>query len=729
MSRNKPASAVLRAAAGIAVFAFLAACAHADQTAPADPTAASKDPIVVNGDQVEYFHEKKQVVGTGNVSITYKDIVLTCDRITVYLDTREGLAEGNVKVRQKDAYFTGDKMLYNFDTRKGSIDNGYVNAYPMFGRAQHLEKAPMKDEFALTEGSLTTCDLPNPHYRIRAKQVKVFLNDRIEAKDIIVYLGNTPVFYWPYYTQPLKDRKTHVTIIPGEGKDWGYYVLTAYRYYLNERSKGDILLDYRTKKGLAEGINHYLNTEKVGDGAFKFYYTHENDQLAWDPSGEIRNRYRYQYRHRWDMKDVDSYLIAEVNKLSDRDVIKDYFYNEYEELGDVPDNYISLITAKRDYTSEFLVRFQANNFNTVVQRLPEYKINMYNYKIGNTQFYYNGQLSGVYLNEAFDNTTGEAQKNIGTVRFDNYNQLSYAARLFKAVSTTPYVGMRETYYSRNRWGDTNLMRMAFNAGVDNQVKFYKVYDVTTNWAGLEINKLRHIITPMANYYFVHQPTISPDNLNQFDAIDAIDTQNGVFLGIENRLQTKRGSPGNMKSVDLATLLVGTDYMFRLEKNNWNMKSNKFKSVDLQLELIPYSWAYLVAKMSVNTKKYTVQSGSVDLVMSGGEKWQLVFGTRTENTETEDSTLISLDASYRFNKNWKVRAYERWNATKGCFEEMEYTIYRDLHCWVAEFIYDIKDNMANHQFWLVMRLKAFPDYPVGFRRTLSRPRFGEAGTTQ
>src|SRR3989338_1296522 len=73
--------------------------AHAEEPAP-------NEPIVVNGDKVEYYQEQKKVVGLGNISITYKDVVLTCDRITVYLDTREGIAEGNVRVTQKDAFLT-----------------------------------------------------------------------------------------------------------------------------------------------------------------------------------------------------------------------------------------------------------------------------------------------------------------------------------------------------------------------------------------------------------------------------------------------------------------------------------------------------------------------------------------------------------------------------------------------------------------------------------------------
>ncbi len=688
-------------------------------------TPAPKEPIVVNGDRVEYFHEKKEVIGIGNISIIYKDVVLTCDKITVHLDTREAVAEGDVKVTQKGAYFTGEKISYNFDTRKGTVIKGYINAKPFYGKSEEIEKKANKDEFHLERGYVTTCDLERPHYRVQSRQVKIYLNDKVVAKHILFFVGNVPVLYIPYYVQPLDQKKTNIIIIPGESSDWGYYALVSYRYYFNDDNRGDLLLDYRTKKGLAEGLNHYYHTKAAGDGTFKFYYTHENDSLAYQKTGDTKSRYRYQARHKWDIKDADTVAAVEFNKLSDRDVIKDYFYNEYQELGE-PDNYISFITTKRDYTTEFLMRKRFDNFFTVVERLPEYKINILNYKIKDTLLYYTASASGVYLNKTFDNSNMyPGQKDLDIIRFDAYNQLSYAARLFRSLSVTPYAGVRETYYSRNRWGDTNQIRTIFKGGVDNSIKFYRIYDVESNLLGLDIRNLRHIVTPTANYYYTHQPTISPDNLSQFDSIDALDTENGVKLALENRLQTKRMQGDEMKPVDLATLIVSTDYMFRLEKNNVNLKSDKFKSVDFQLELIPYSWAYILSKMSINTKKSMMETASLDLVANGEDRWSIATSFRYEDVETGTNHLLTLDGTYKINDKWKIRAYERLNTSKGAFEEQEYTIYRDLHCWIAELIYNIKD-LKNQTFWLVFKLKAFPEYPIGVRRTYSHPRFGSTG---
>jgi LPS-assembly protein len=688
-----------------------------------------KEPIVVNGDNVEYFQEKKMVVGSGNVSITYKDIILTCDKITVYLDTRESIAEGNVKVTQQGAYFTGERMNYNFETKKGTVLQGYVNAKPFYGKANEVNKIENKDQFKLDEGYVTTCDLDKPHYRVRAKQIMVYLNDKVVARHIVTYLGNVPVLYWPYYVQPLTDKKSHITVIPGTRKEWGYYALTSYRYYLGDKNCGDLLLDYRTKKGLAEGVNHYYHTNDLGDGAVKLYYTREN-QFVYETDNSPITKYRWQVRHEWEMSEgTDTVATFEFNKLSDRDVIKDYFYNEYEEIGATPDNYISFITQKEAFSTEFLIRPRLDKFFNVTERLPEFKITIPdNNFIPNTRFYYKANASAGYLNNTYDNTnTATPQKDMGSGRIDAYNQLSYAFKFFRSLSVVPYAGVEDTYYSKLVNGDRNQTRNIFSFGVNNSIKFYKIYDVESNFLGLDIHKLRHVITPTANYGYVHTPSIDPSKIIQFDAIDGIDKSNGIAFGLENRLQTKRPDEnGNMKSVDLATLKINTNYIFRLKKDSFAMNHDKFDGVQFKLELIPYNWAYLEAELDTDPKTYGMQRSSIDLVAHWKDKWSAAISERYENVSTGSNSLLTFDGTYKINEKWKVRVYERYNNTKAAFEEQAFTVTRDLHCWIGEFTYTVS-NDGDQGLWFILKLKAFPQTPIGLKQTYSHPRFGEAGT--
>ena len=181
----------------------------------------------------------------------------------------------------------------------------------------------------------------------------------------------------------------------------------------------------------------------------------------------------------------------------------------------------------------------------------------------------------------------------------------------------------------------------------------------------------------------------------------------------------------MTSVDLATLYITSDCAFTQDLDGLSpLEKGKFKNLDFELDLIPYSWAYLVAKMSINTANYALQTNSIDLVATGGDKWNLSGGYRYEKVTTGLTSLFTMDGMYKINEKWRLRAYERFNAKSGFLEEQEYTVSRDLHCWIGEFTYNYKNN-GDQSLWFVLKLKAFPDYPVGLKRTYSRPRFGSS----
>ena len=707
-----------------------------------------KAPIVVNGDNVEYFHEEKKVIGTGNISIDYEDVKLTCKKVTVYLDTREAIAEGDVKITQKDTYMTGDRINYNFDKRTGKAIDAYINYVPFYGKSKDVQKVS-ENQTNIERGYITTCDLDKPHYRIQAKQVKIYAGDKVIAKHILFFVGNVPIMYLPYYVQPLKDRSSGITTMVGHDVNWGYYALNSMKFDYSEIFKGRFRVDYRTKNGLAGGVDDNYSLPGLGDGVIKFYYAQENDKnLSYKPITREEGKYRLQARHRWQIDD-DTLATLELNKVRDDNFMKYYFEREWDEQQS-PDNYFSIITTKPDYTTTFLTRIRMDKYYDVVQRLPEYNIDIPQYNIkyngGSSPLYYNMHSAFVYLDRAFrDNSSiGPMQKDQDVIRLDNYHRLNYPVRLFKALNTTPYAAVRETFYSRNALGRTNIVRGAFSTGVDNSIKFYKIYDVNTNALDLNINKLRHIITPMANYYYTNPPTVSPSTLMQFDEIDAIRGQNGVLLSIENKLQTKRDGV----SVDLVDFILSSDYQLKVDQDmappfdNADYNKKKFKSVDMQLEVTPYPWIYSLAKMKIDTKQGLPSSASIDFVGGKEEDRSLAFGYRYERSfdstvvadpDTNGNTVnyLTTDLIYRINEFWKARIYWRYNVNKGYLDEQEYTIYRDLHCWILEFTYDLRPYQSNNTitdqiFWFALRLKAFPDQPLGVSRSYSRTRAGQPG---
>jgi LPS-assembly protein len=676
------------------------------------------EPVIVKGEKVEYLRDRNMVVGTGNVSITHGDVTLTSDKITVYTDTKEAICEGNVKISQPGASMEGDKINYNFSAKKGYALESRVNVHPFYGAARRVEQAGEK-EFGLEKGYITTSDLEKPHYRIQAKEVRIFLEEKIVAKHIKFYVGNIPVFYLPMYVQPLKGKYPDVTVVPGRTSDWGYYALTAWRYFFNDDSKGFVNLDYRQKKGLAEGVDYSYNAKELGEGLAKFYYTHENDDLTVAKSGSQDDRWRIQYRHSISLPE-NSRVTMEFNKLSDRDFLKDYLYREFEGNPD-PDNYVLFETAKPNYTLNVLARKRMDTFFTVVERLPEARLEINNQKLWDTNFYYFSENSVTNFVKRYDEELNASSEE--SVRFDNLHKLSYAAKLFNFLYATPFMATRQTFYTRNRWKEKSQLRSIFEGGIDLSTKFYKIFDIDSDLLGLDINRLRHIVTPSAAFLHRHQPTISSDNLYQFDEIDNITHHNGFNLTLENKLQTKRPSGEGMKTVDLARFIVSTDYDFRLKKRSLEPQGEgKFGDITFQLELWPYTWLIFDSDLTLDYKNNDVKTANMDFYVALGKKMTLGIGHRYESTGDSRNSQLSGELFYNINDEWKIKIYERFDLASEKWEEQQYTIFKDLHSWLGEFSVNIRDD--EYTAWLVFRLKAFPEVPIGlFETTYHRPRPG------
>lgn len=172
-----------------------------------------KKPIVVNGENVEYFTESKQVVAQGNIVINYGGIRLSCDKITVNTETKVGLAEGHVRIVDARGIIAGDKVSYNFENKTGTIIAANFMSAPYFGKAEKAEKIS-EIEFLAHDAYATTCNYDHPHFRFQAKEIDFFRGDKIQSKKNLVYLGQMPILFLPSFTRSLKDTQSHIQVSP-----------------------------------------------------------------------------------------------------------------------------------------------------------------------------------------------------------------------------------------------------------------------------------------------------------------------------------------------------------------------------------------------------------------------------------------------------------------------------------------------------------------------------------
>ena len=680
-------------------------------------------PIVVNGDKVQYDHANKRVIGTGNVSITYQDIKMTCEKIIVDLENKEGVAEGEVTLYQDDDVFTAETVVYNFEDKTGQLMEGTMKMLPWYGKAESIDKIN-EELFKLNRSYITTCDFEQPHYRVEAKTIKVYLGDRVTAWHALCYIGDLPVLYIPYYNHPLEDDMPQVNMVPGHNDDWGFYLLTAWRFYFHPDSRGYVHLDYRTERGFAEGIDYKYGLRKFGNGYFRFYHIHDrNPDISDMGSKNPSERYRVQLRHKWNV-DKNTFVEGEFHKLSDKDFLKDFFYKEEYELEEQPSTYITLSGAKGNYSLSFLYRKKIDDFFTVTEKLPEAKLYIRKQKLFNhLNLYYRNESSAVRFNKSFTKAVGWStpEDRYNTNRLDSYNELSYPFNFLNFLNINPFAGIRETFYSKDARSHNNVTRSLFRTGASFYTKFYKIFDFETDFLGLDIHDVRHLIMPSAYYAYDAKPDIKPAELYQFDAIDEICFKNAVNLALETKLQTKRaGKNGIKKSVDLLRFTVGGEYIFKDSLKN----ENKLMDIDFDLEVRPYDWMLIESKALYNRERKTFDTFSLDLHSNRTGNLWMSGGYRYEKQE---SSQLTGELAFHINKDnwrkhWKFRIYERYEFRERRFQEQEYSITKDLHCWTGELTCRVKDE-SDYTFWLIFKLKAFPNIPFFFRTTYHGPEPG------
>lgn len=738
--------------------------------------------ISVRGEHVEYHETDRTVFGRGHIVITHEDVTLTCDRAVVYLATHDAFLSGRVVMEQPGGTLRGEEALYNFETKKGTILKavGEATAWRMVG--DRLDKVA-DHGFVTRHGYLTSCDFDPPHTRLQAKQVRIIPDDRVIIKQAVMYVGPVPILYLPSYTHPLNDRRPRVTLTPGYSGEWGAFLLSSWRYFLHEHLQGRILLDYRERRHWAEGIDTRYRVTEDSAGIVRVYYTHENriekgrryfrsEKKQGKVPMTVRERYRVLWRHRWEL-DATTTATAELHRTKDDRFLKEYFRVEYEQDAN-PKSYLEVLRSDPRYGVSLLARKRVNHFEAETERVPELRydvrptsirlrqpwlllapwlepeeetpVDTYRDRAGGAWYYENSNSYVAFRRKAAYGGT-DAQVN----RLDTLHQVSYQVRLLRALNVTPLISMRQTWYSRDAAGEGALLRGAFATGVDVSTKFFRMFDVDTDAGGIEIHRLRHVVSPNVSYRYQRLPTVPPGRLLQLDGIDATNASHVITPSLEQTLQTKRpiGRGRKLQSINLVRFVLGTDYQLRTPAN----AGGRFSNLTELLETRPYAWLYTEQHAEIDVHRHEFRSASFDIVAgpdighhaaSGAAVAANLSPDRPDDPQVpwyvgvgwrwlrDQNSQVALEAVVNLTPKWRIGIYERAdlrriNSDGSKFvnrpAESEFRLRRDFHEWTVELLVN-RRRAEGSSFLLLFRLKAAPEQPFEFQRSYNQPKLGD-----
>lgn len=705
---------------------------------PKQPQSAVLDgmrpetPIIVNGDKIEYSRDINVVTINGNVEIKKGNSVLTCDKATVNTLTNDTHAEGNVILKDQKGIIKARSCDYNFKSQSGIAFDADAAYEPYYGKGKIVRKVS-ENEIEIKNGYMTTCDKDHPHYRIQSRRMEIFPDDKVTARAMTFRVANTPVLYLPKFTQNLKDDRMHVQVTPGKSKEWGLFILTAWRYDLLNNSSGRVHLDYRERRDLAWGIDNFYDTKTAGKGYFKTYYMNERKLgrrrvykypqiLTPEKSTKEKERYRIQWRHKWDV-DNGTYWLAEYHKVNDVNFVKDYFFREYEKKSTaVTSSYILFSHILPDTsTLSMLNQKRTNRIFSETERLPEIKWE----KPATRLFAFGGRqgiaqegsdsradtATPVYFSNSwtyvnFNNkTAAPSEDDYSNQKIENYTKLSLPFK-FLFLDFNPSVGTRESYYKRIAGRDAGIFREVWDSGIDVTTRFYRIFDVDANFLGMEYNMLRHIISPSVSYAYTHPPTAASSKLID---LGSISESNQMDFSLENKLQTKRKN----KTVDFLRFIASNNYSFNIEARKRRLGDN----ITFDLEMLPYDWMSFESDAKLDRRKRYFTFANFDLRASGKD---VSFGGGYRY-ERKSSSQMTGEILFNLINGWSFRVYQRLQFKgNSLVKEQDYSISKVLHCWIL----DIKYNVVRERgetIWFALRLKAFPEMAIDYSQIYHEPK--------
>lgn len=674
-----------------------------------------------------------QVVGMGGV--------LTADWARINVATGDVQAEGKVRILRDAMVWTGENVRYNFKTRQMQTAQFRAGRPPYFAGGENIAgvragapNGPTNTIYTAERAFITADDIAEPALRVEAKSMKIVPGQYFQARNAVLYAGPVPIFFFPIFTQRLDGRGNHFEFTPGTRSQYGAYLLSSYNWVFSDELDGKVRLDYRSKRGIAGGLNFNTHLGPWGESTFKYYELHDQDPSKGNSGYNIPDE-RRRIAFTYDAEPVTNLTIkSQIRYQSDERVVHNFIESEYR-ANPQPSTFLEVNKHTADFAVDVYAQPRINEFFENIERLPDVRLTAFRQQILETPFYYESETSAGYYKHSYAVTNNFVTgADYDAPRADTFHQITLPRTFAGWLNITPRAGWRYTYYgdaSGPGATTSEVQRSVFNTGAEVTFKASQTWAGTTNRL-LALNGLRHIVEPSVNYVYVPTPTHTPNELPQFDtelpslrllpidfpdynSIDSIDAQNAFRLGVRNRFQTKRnGQVQDFFYFDLYSDL-------RLDP-----KSGQEHFTDLFSDIVfrPRLWMTLESLTRYNMYEGQFRLAFHNLTLAPSDRWSWGIGhmyvrddfSATPTALQEGNSYLLSTLFLKMNENWGFRAQHQYDVQEGWLQQQSYSLYRDFRSWTSALTFRVREPRNNepvdYAVAVSFSLKALPKNGVG-----------------
>jgi LPS-assembly protein len=498
----------------------------------------------------------------GNVKIDYGTYIISGDEATYNSDSGEVQAEGHLVLDggPNDEHVEATRANYNLQSEKGTFEHAtgsigiqmrkghaiLTSPNPFFFTGKVVVKAG-PDHYIVTDGKVTTCQLPRPKWQFYAHKVDVEVGANASIYNSDFRIEGIPVFYFPFATHPVQKRpRQSGFLIPNAGKSSirGYTFGESAFWAINPSM--DLLAgtEYFSRRGWAPQGQFRAQASENAFADLTYFSVFDRGVGGVNQGGtEVGLNAQDTFPHNFrGVANID-YLSSYIFRLVFSDVFSQVVNSEVKSqifLSNTTNDFFVNATARR--YQDFQSGTDPRDVITILH-VPGVEASTIDQKLGASPFYgnFDFSLEGLSRSEPGFSTAPL----LGRVDVSPVISLPL---LVQGWSFRPAISVRDTIYTQQLTpaGGTNGLGAALSDALNRKSLEGSVElrpPAVERVFGREFlgRKWKHVIEPRILYDYVTGVS-NFAKLLRFDDRDILSDTNEVEYGIVNRFYAKRASP-------------------------------------------------------------------------------------------------------------------------------------------------------------------------------------------
>ncbi len=238
----------------------------------------------------------------GDVRFAQGDIQLTGDEARYNQRSGQVALSGDLVTRGGGVLLTGDEASYDVNTGYFDLNDAtyLLHAAEMRGRADRLHRTGTQ-ELTIEGGYLTTCAPDQNDWSIVASDIRLNQAEGFgTARHVRLQVKDVPVFYWPWASFPIDDRRKSGFLYPSIGSssaDSGLAIAAPYYFNIAPHYDATLTPQYINGRGLfTEAEGRYLS--RWGQSVLQLGYIDRDSDYRREYPGESGERWALDFSTR-----------------------------------------------------------------------------------------------------------------------------------------------------------------------------------------------------------------------------------------------------------------------------------------------------------------------------------------------------------------------------------------------------------------------------------------------